>query len=66
MQEKLGDRFNERLEFREEARLPTNGKVNRQNVHMWSEENPYATIKHEGDSPKINVFTMTYFFVKEM
>ena len=34
----------------------TNGKVNRHNVRIWGEENPHATIEHERNSPKVNVF----------
>ena len=56
MQEKLEDEFNERLVFSDEATFHTNGKVNGHNVSIWGEENPYATIKHEKDSPKVNVF----------
>ena len=33
-----------------------NGKVNRHNVCIWGEENPHATIEHERNSPKVNVF----------
>ena len=57
MQEKLEeDEFNERLVFSVEVTFHTNGKVNRHNVRIWSEENPHATIEHERDSPKVNVF----------
>ena len=57
MQVKLEeDEFNERLVFREEATCHTNGKVNKHNVRIWGEENPHATIEHERDSPKMNVF----------
>ena len=57
MQEKLEeDEFNERLVFSDEATFHTNGKVNRHNVCIWGEENPHATIKHERDSSKVNVF----------
>ena len=57
MQEKLEeDEFNERLVFSDEATCHTNGKVNRHNVRIWGEENPHATIEHERDSPKVNVF----------
>ena len=34
----------------------TNGKVNRHNVCIWGKENPHATIEHERESPKVNVF----------
>ena len=57
MQEKLEeDEFNERLVFSDEATFHTNTKVNRHNVRIWGEENPHATIEHERDSPKMNVF----------
>ena len=57
MQEKLEeDEFNERLVFSDEATFHTNGKVNSNNVCIWSEENPHAAIDHERDSPKANVF----------
>ena len=57
MQEKLEeDEFNERLVLSDEATFHRNGQVNRQNVRIWSEENPHATIEHERDSPKVNVF----------
>ena len=57
MQEKLEeDKLNERLVFSDEATFHTNGKVNRHNVCIWSEENSRATIEHERDSSKVNVF----------
>ena len=56
MQKKLEEEFNERLVFSDEATFHTNGKVNRHNVCIWGKENPYATIEHEKDSPKVNVF----------
>ena len=57
MQKKLeDDEFNERLVFNDEVTFHTNGKVNRHNVRTWEEENPHATIEHERDSPKVNVF----------
>ena len=57
MQEKLeDDEFNERLVFSDEATFHTNGKVKRHNVRISGEENPHATIEHERDSPKVNVF----------
>ena len=30
--------------------------MNRHSVHIWDKENPHATIEHEKDSPKVNVF----------
>ena len=57
MQEKLEEEdFNELLVFSDEATIHTNGKVNGHNVCIWDEENPHATIGHERNSPKMNVF----------
>ena len=57
MQEKLEeDELNERLVFSDETSFHTNGKVNRHNVRIWGQENPHATIEHERESPKVNVF----------
>ena len=57
MPEKLEENeFNERLVFSDKTLFHTNGKVNRQNVRIWGEENLHATIEHNGDSPKVNVF----------
>ena len=74
MQEKLKeDEFNERFVFSDEATFHTNGKVNRRNVRLWGEENFYATIEHERDSPKANAFCAISknhvhgpFFLREM
>ena len=57
MLEKLEeDEFNERLVFSDEVTFHTNGKVNRHNARIWGKENFHATIEHERDSPKVNVF----------
>ena len=57
MQEELQeDKFNECLVFSDETTFHTNGKVNRHNVCIWGKENPHATIEHERESPKVNVF----------
>ena len=48
--------FNERFVFSDEVTFHTNGKVNRHNICIWGKENPHATIEHERDSPKENVF----------
>ena len=57
MQEKFEeDKFSEHFVFSDESTFHTNGKVNRNNVCIWGEENPSATIEHERDSPKVNVF----------
>ena len=73
MQEKFEDEFNERLVFSNEATFHTNGKVNRHNARIWGEENPHATIEHERDLPKVNVFYAIsknhvhgLFFLREM
>ena len=50
------DEFNERLVFSDEATFHMNCKVNRHNVRIWGKEIPHATIEHERDSPKVNVF----------
>ena len=55
MQEKLEDKFNERLVLSDEATFHTNGKVNRYNVRIWDKENPHATIEQERNSPKVNM-----------
>ena len=56
MQDKLEEeKFYERLVFRDEETFHTNGKVNRQNVPIWGEKNPHATIEKEEDLPKANV-----------
>ena len=57
MQEKLEeDELNECLVFSDEATFHMNGKVNRHNVLIRAEKNPHATIEHERDSSKVNVF----------
>ena len=42
--------------FSDKATFHTNGKFNRHNVRIWGEENLHATIEHERDSTKVNVF----------
>jgi hypothetical protein len=42
--------------FSDEATFHLSGKVNRHNLRIWGMENPHATIEHELDSPKVNVF----------
>ena len=60
MLEKLEeDEFNERIVCSDEATFHTNGKVYRHDVRVWGKENPHATIEHERDSPKVNVFCAT-------
>ena len=57
MQEKLEEyKFNKRLVYSNEATFYTNGKVNRHNVRIWGKENLHATIEHERDSPKVDLF----------
>ncbi|CAM1313246.1 Uncharacterised protein r2_g2368 [Pycnogonum litorale] len=47
MQEKLeDDDFENRFIFSDKVTFHTNGKVNKQNVRIWGEENPHATIEH--------------------
>ena len=36
-----------------------NADVNRHNVHICSTENPYATIQHQLELPKLNVLCTT-------
>ncbi|KAJ8875973.1 hypothetical protein PR048_023881 [Dryococelus australis] len=38
------------------AMFHTNGKVNRHNARIWSQEHPHETTEHERASPKVNVF----------
>jgi hypothetical protein len=45
-----------RLVFSDEATFHLSGKVNRHNVRIWGTENPHATVQHERDSLKVNVF----------
>ena len=56
MQEKLEEEFFKSFVFIDKATYQTNGKVNRQNVCIWSEKNLHATIERERDSPKLDVF----------
>lgn len=57
MQEAMeGDGFANRLVFSDEATFYLSGKVNRHNIRIWGTENPHATVQHERDSPKLNVF----------
>jgi hypothetical protein len=46
--------FVERL-FCNEATFHMSIKVNRHNVYIWGTEQPHAQIKHQRDSPKVNV-----------
>ena len=50
------DQFNEPLVFSDLATFHTTGKVNKLNVCIWSKENFHATIEHERESQKVNVF----------
>ena len=56
MQEKLEEEFFKSFVFIDKATYQTNGKVNRQNVCIWSEKNLHATIARGRDSPKLDVF----------
>jgi hypothetical protein len=66
MQEAMeDDDFAPRLVFSDEAIFHLSGKANHHNLRIWGMENPHATIEHEHDSPKVNVFcaisrTMVY------
>jgi hypothetical protein len=40
----------------DEATVHISGKVKGHNVHIWGTEQPHAQIKHQCDSPKVNVF----------
>ena len=42
--------------FSDEALFHLSGKVNRDNIRIWSLQNPHVTLEHEWDSPKVNVF----------
>jgi hypothetical protein len=44
------------LVFSNEATFCLSGKVNRHSVRIWGMENPHASVQHERDSPKVNVF----------
>ncbi|CAI6343896.1 unnamed protein product [Macrosiphum euphorbiae] len=48
--------FVSRIVFSDEATFHLSGKVNRHNVRIWALEQPHATVEHQRDSPKINVF----------
>lgn len=50
------EHFCSRINFSDEATFHLSGKVNRHNVRIWGLENPHATLEHERDSPKVNVF----------
>jgi hypothetical protein len=50
------DESTTRLIFSDEATFHLSGKMNRHNVRAWGTENPHATIEHQRDSSKLNVF----------
>ena len=52
--------FLEKVQFSAEATFHVSGAVNRRNVKIWGSENPHAYVKHQHDSPKINVFCAIY------
>ncbi|VVC37581.1 Protein of unknown function DUF4817,Domain of unknown function DUF4371 [Cinara cedri] len=56
--EKRGENesFVSRIVFSDEATFHVSGKVNRHNVRIWALEQSHATVEHQRDSPKINVF----------
>jgi hypothetical protein len=57
LQERLEvDGFEDRLVITDEATFHLCDRVNRYNLRFWGTENPRATLQHERDSPKVNVF----------
>lgn len=50
------DGFASRHVFTDEATFHLCGKVNRHNLRFWGMKNPHATLAHECDSLKVNVF----------
>ena len=50
-----GDGFAEKFICSDEATFHLRGKVNRHHVRMWRSENPYSTVEHIGNFPKMNV-----------
>jgi hypothetical protein len=51
------DHFLEKVQSSDEATFHISGAVNRRNVRIWGSENPQACVKHQSDSPKVNVFS---------
>jgi hypothetical protein len=47
--------------FSDEATFQLSGKVNHHNLRIWGTAHPHATIEHESDSPKLNVFCAIFF-----
>jgi hypothetical protein len=56
MQADMENDFATRLIFRDEATFYLSGKVNLHNVRVLGTENSHATVEHQRDSPKLNVF----------
>jgi hypothetical protein len=50
------DHFLEKVQFSDEATSHVSGAVNCCNVRIWESGNPHAYVKHQCDSPKVNVF----------
>jgi hypothetical protein len=50
------DHFLEKVQFSDEATFHVSSVVNHRNVRIWGYENPHADVKHQRDSPKVNVF----------
>jgi hypothetical protein len=50
------DHFLEKVQFSDEATFHISSAVNHRNVRIWGSENPYAYVKHQRDSAKVNVF----------
>jgi hypothetical protein len=50
------DNFAPCLVFSDEAIFQLSCKLNHHNLCVWCMENPHATIEHECNSPKVNIF----------
>ena len=48
--------FLSRVIFSDEATFCLSGKVNRQNLRIWSTENPHEFRQHIRDTPRLNVW----------
>jgi hypothetical protein len=67
------DHFLEKVQFSNEATFHVSGAVNLCSVKIWGSENPRAYVKHQRDSPKVNMFCTIssqkvygpFFFVEE-
>jgi len=50
------DNFLSRIVFSDKATFHINGTINQHNVRIWSMEHRHETVKHQRDSPRVNVF----------